>query len=378
METKLNKWILSFLMAMILVGIKAEKMYSQTLEGIHLRNGVWGDPPRAYQFRDIPESVGYLNSFPLDLITKEVGAENLKSIKLEYWIYTSIADAEMGIVERLEISSLLLRNMIDSPLNNVLIGDNCWHSLKETGSILFIRNNILVFITPIVHGQFDSNIMEQIAKKIDSIIINSPKEIKSSEISAPEIKSVILTSPFPKNIDDFVDLKVDAVDPNKQKLYYRQYVSGDGFTSETGDLKIYFTKNMLLTGDSTKSIVKIWVWNEDHMIASVEQIIPFLITSVAEYYDIPMEVKQKKLLSQNYPNPFIQNTIINCYIPRNVMEAKLMVFDVKGIPVKTYIIKGRDKTCVSISGTELKPGIYIYSIIIDDKEVESKRLILVK
>lgn len=276
MNTRLIKYLpASFISIVMLFGFNVEKINAAPIEGIHTRYGIYGDPPEQYQFRDIPESVGYLTGFPIDLITKSVGAESLKNINMEYWVYTSVADAEMAVVEHLDWDALLLNNMIDSPLDKGLIGDNCWHTIKETGSVMFIRNNVFVYITPTIYPQFDPVVIEQIAREIDSILTKAPKVNVRSEIHSPTINSVDIESSYPKDITDFVSLKVDAVDAKYTKIHFRIYSFPRSFESETGYLTAYFNKNMYVPGDTTKVKVKIWVWNDDHVVSSIEQIIPF-------------------------------------------------------------------------------------------------------
>jgi hypothetical protein len=81
-------------------------------------------------------------------------------------------------------------------------------------------------------------------------------------------------------------------------------------------------------------------------------------------------------LYQNSPNPFTENTQINCFIPTNTTDARLLVFDLQGTLVKTYKISERNQASVTIFGAELHPGMYIYSLVLDNKEIDSKRMIL--
>lgn len=259
----------------ILFTFDIEPLQSQPLNSVHIRKGVWGNPPKQYKFRDIPEDTGFLTEFPWEQISKEVEEANLNSVDIDYWIYTSVSDAEMSMVETLDMSSLLLGNMIDYPLINGLIGDNCWHSIDLTGSIIFIRNNVLIFIKPKVHTQFDPKITEQIARQIDSVIIISEKVFSGTEIPAPVIHSMNIISNLPQNMEDVVDIEIDAVDVNGKKLYFRKYATGYAIVSETGILTISFNENTDLSEDSTKIKVKIWVWNEDHIVTSIEEYIPF-------------------------------------------------------------------------------------------------------
>lgn len=81
-------------------------------------------------------------------------------------------------------------------------------------------------------------------------------------------------------------------------------------------------------------------------------------------------------LYQNNPNPFTEQTTINCFIPTSSNNARLLVFNMQGTLVKSFTVSGRNETSVTIAGAELNAGMYIYSLIIDNKEIDSKRMIL--
>ena len=81
-------------------------------------------------------------------------------------------------------------------------------------------------------------------------------------------------------------------------------------------------------------------------------------------------------LYQNNPNPFTENTIVKCFIPAETTLARLHVFNMQGVLMKTFEISGRNQTEVTISGAEFNPGMYIYSLVLDNREIDSKRMIL--
>jgi hypothetical protein len=39
-------------------------LFSKSLKDTHLRNGVWGEVPNQYEFKNIPEDVSFLTGFP--------------------------------------------------------------------------------------------------------------------------------------------------------------------------------------------------------------------------------------------------------------------------------------------------------------------------
>ena len=46
-----------------------------------------------------------------------------------------------------------------------------------------------------------------------------------------------------------------------------------------------------------------------------------------------------------------------------------------GIP---FNVNGKGKQTVTINGNSLEPGMYLYALVIDGKEVDTKRMILTK
>ena len=82
-------------------------------------------------------------------------------------------------------------------------------------------------------------------------------------------------------------------------------------------------------------------------------------------------------LSQNVPNPFTSNTIINYQLPANSVNAILAVFDLTGKMLLQYNL-AKAANQISINGSSLAAGIYIYSLIVNGNEVVSKRMVLTK
>ena len=84
------------------------------------------------------------------------------------------------------------------------------------------------------------------------------------------------------------------------------------------------------------------------------------------------------VLYQNAPNPFSQDTEIKFYIPENVKVAQLCIYNMQGTQIKQILITQRGEGLRWISGSELSAGMYLYALIADGKEVDTKRMILTK
>ena len=63
-------------------------------------------------------------------------------------------------------------------------------------------------------------------------------------------------------------------------------------------------------------------------------------------------------------------------MPVNVKTANLYIYNMQGVQIKIIPINDRANGNVVINGNELSPGMYLYSLIADGKEVDTKRMIL--
>jgi len=84
----------------------------------------------------------------------------------------------------------------------------------------------------------------------------------------------------------------------------------------------------------------------------------------------------KATLYQNQPNPFDESTTISAYIPDNAIDAVLYIYDMQGLQKNNINILTRGEVELTIYGNTLKPGMYMYTLIVDGKEVDTKRMIL--
>ncbi|HET6560201.1 MAG TPA: tail fiber domain-containing protein [Prolixibacteraceae bacterium] len=83
-------------------------------------------------------------------------------------------------------------------------------------------------------------------------------------------------------------------------------------------------------------------------------------------------------LDQNIPNPFSSETRIGCFIPEGSVTSVLYIYNMNGTQLQQYIINGQGKQSVTINGNSFDPGMYLYALVIDGKEVDTKRMILTK
>jgi hypothetical protein len=84
----------------------------------------------------------------------------------------------------------------------------------------------------------------------------------------------------------------------------------------------------------------------------------------------------ENMLYENSPNPFSKETAIKYYIALDINKIMINIYDLQGSQVKNYNLINDGDSELIIGGSELKSGIYLCALIVDGKEVDTKRMIL--
>lgn len=89
-------------------------------------------------------------------------------------------------------------------------------------------------------------------------------------------------------------------------------------------------------------------------------------------------VLNEPVLYQNIPNPFNTDTRISYYLPTTVQTAYLYIYNLNGIQLKSYTLTQRGVQAVTVYASELPAGMYLYTLVVDNVIIDSKRMILTK
>ena len=94
--------------------------------------------------------------------------------------------------------------------------------------------------------------------------------------------------------------------------------------------------------------------------------------------DIKKDTFAKKcVLYQNSPNPFKENTVIRFKLADDVRDAAICIFDMTGKTIKKLPISSGMES-VSVGGYEIGEGMFLYSLIVNGQEIDTKRMIISK
>ena len=140
---------------------------------------------------------------------------------------------------------------------------------------------------------------------------------------------------------------------------------------------------VLETDDSTKTLA-----------IDYEGLIPILIEALKEQQAQVKELKSSienlnsqisllkeksvSYMNQNSPNPFNNYTQISFSLPKDTKEASIMVYNSKGKLIKNIKITDRGNSNITLDATNLKPGVYSYSLIADGAIINTSKMIISK
>ena len=83
------------------------------------------------------------------------------------------------------------------------------------------------------------------------------------------------------------------------------------------------------------------------------------------------------VLYQNTPNPFKEQTVIRFSLADDTRDAAICIFDMTGKMLKKLPISSGE-TSVAVNGWELGEGMFLYTLIVNGREIDTKRMIITK
>ena len=81
-------------------------------------------------------------------------------------------------------------------------------------------------------------------------------------------------------------------------------------------------------------------------------------------------------LEQNTPNPFHENTLIRYFLPEGTHRAQIIITDMAGTQVMALPLEHQGAGQALIHGGTLPSGTYVYTLTVNGRKVDSKRMVL--
>lgn len=102
------------------------------------------------------------------------------------------------------------------------------------------------------------------------------------------------------------------------------------------------------------------------------------VTNTNNVTNITLEGVDGAYLKQNAPNPFSENTSIVYSLPKHFNNAYIQITNVQGAVMRKVELPNADGIGVlNIKARELAPGDYVYTLIIDGKIIDTKKMVLI-
>ncbi len=95
------------------------------------------------------------------------------------------------------------------------------------------------------------------------------------------------------------------------------------------------------------------------------------------YQEIHLSNEQRIILNQNDPNPFQERTAITYYLPEETEGAELFIHDTNGQILKRISLATGDGV-IEVFASNLSSGMYTYSIVVDGRVVETKKMVVTR
>jgi hypothetical protein len=209
------------------------------------------------------------------------------------------------------------------------------------------------------------NVLEQVLKLKPSVYTFKTGEYKSMHL--PQGKQLGLIADEVKEV--FPELVSEAIHPAEYDKEDRTKV---------------ITPEVKYEGVNYQGFIPV-------LIASVQQLnekdqeIDALKEEMAELRKMVLELKNGSsgtinttaaYLEQNTPNPVSGTTIIRYRIPEQSTSARLTLTNAKGQVVKTLSLGNRGLGQVSLSTSALAAGTYNYTLYVDGRQADTKRLVV--
>ena len=185
----------------------------------------------------------------------------------------------------------------------------------------------------VVHSGFIAQEVEQAAQQVGFIssIVKTPSN--SNDIYALSYSEIVV--PLVKAVQE-LSHKVDSL---------------LGVTQGTGNRTMQNNNGGINSSNSTDATTKIGT------ISNIE-----LASNSAIIY-------------QNAPNPFGEGTMVKYFIPENATNAQIIFYDQFGNQLSTFAVSTTGAGQLNIGAANLANGTYSYSLIINGKVIDSKKMI---
>lgn len=89
-------------------------------------------------------------------------------------------------------------------------------------------------------------------------------------------------------------------------------------------------------------------------------------------------VNNSPSLLQNYPNPYTEQTSIAYYLPKRTRNASILIFDGNGKEIGRAKLSKSGRGTITLANMSLPSGMYLYSLVVNGKVMDTKKMIVAR
>lgn len=311
-----------------------------------------------------------------------------------YALYSNITgngNAALGYFADVSSSSLqnataIGYNAIATASNQIMLGGAGVTSVKAANSVVIYSD-----------GRYKKQIEQNVPglafiKLLRPVTYHYAIKAMNEHAGVRRISDKIAKLPGHENMNvSQLEAQENAAIEAKEKIVYTGFIAQEvetaaqkvnydfnGVYKPQNDQDVYGLSYESFVVPVVKSIQELSAEND-----SLKNEISTLKQSLAQIHQI-LNIKPTDLtlsgasIAQNSPNPFKSNTTIAYCLPQTVGLAQLVIFDAAGKTIKQFTITGQGRGTVKIDAARLPSGTYNYTLYIDGKMVETKKMVLIK
>ena len=239
----------------------------------------------------------------------------------------------------------------------------------------------------------NANVSISELRKTDNVTVSE----KLSKVSvgsynyAPKKKAPSISGFYEMDAKEFGDISDIQFTEVKENIIEKQIKAKTHYNLSVDDLEAVFPDLVYENEDGERCINYIEVIpllvqsinelkSQIEALTAQEPIIKSRSTSWTENdldQQLPAFTVKLSKLFQNTPNPFTERTEIRFSLPDDVQNAYIYIFDMSGKMLRQVPVDASMQR-ITINGYELSAGIYLYSLVVNGQEVDTKKMILSK
>lgn len=152
-------------------------------------------------------------------------------------------------------------------------------------------------------------------------------------------------------------------------------------TDENGYKSVNYDMVIPILVQGTKEQLAV-IENQQKQIDDLKKIVESLVSAITSNNskinnskNVNLSDKNSIVLNQNIPNPFAESTLITYNVSTDFISAQIIFMTIDGKIIKSLDVKEKGQGYLNVFANDLSSGIYSYSLIVDGKIIETKKMI---